>query len=84
MRQFETAKFFAAGDRYVAEVTDNPTYTLKLTVAGKTKTVTDYVGEQVGMPLVITDLENAVDDAAGTKRWVKGNEQKPASLDQEN
>ena len=74
VRQFESAKFFAAGDKYIAEVTDNPTYTLTLSVGGKTKTVTDYVGEQVGMPLVITDLENAVDEAAGTKRWIKGDE----------
>jgi hypothetical protein len=74
VRQFEKAKFFAAGDKYIAEVTDNPTYTLALTVGGKTKTVTDYVGEQVGMPLVITDLENAVDEAAGTERWIKGDE----------
>ena len=70
--QFEKAQFFAAGDNYIARVTDNPTYTLTLTVGGKTKTVTDYVGEQVGMPLVIVDLENAVDDAAGTERWIKG------------
>ena len=72
VRQFEKAQFFAAGDKYIAEVTDNPTYTLTLAVAGKTKTVTDYVGEQVGMPLVIEDLENAVDEAAGTERWIKG------------
>ena len=72
VRQFENAKFFAAGDKYIARVTDNPTYKLTLTVGGKTKTVTDYVGEQVGMPLAITDLENAVDDAAGTERWIKG------------
>jgi Domain of unknown function (DUF6438) len=78
VRRFEKANFFAAGDKYVAGVTDNPTYTLTLTVAGKTKTVTDYVGEQVGMPLVITDLENAVDDAAGTERWIKGNAQRGA------
>jgi hypothetical protein len=74
VRQFERAKFFAADDKYIAEVTDNPTYTLTLTVGGKKKTVTDYVGEQVGMPLVITDLENAVDEAAGTERWIKGDE----------
>ncbi len=74
VRQFESAKFFAAGDKYIAEVTDNPTYTLTLAVGGKTKTLTDYVGEQVGMPLVITDLENAVDEAAGTERWIKGDE----------
>ena len=74
VRQFERTRFFAAGDKYIAEVTDNPTYTLTLTVAGKSKTVTDYVGEQVGMPLVIVDLENAVDETAGTERWIKGDE----------
>jgi hypothetical protein len=74
VRQFESARFFAAGDEYVATVTDNPTYTLTLTVGGKTKSVTDYVGEQVGMPLVITDLEKAVDEAAGTERWIKGSQ----------
>jgi Domain of unknown function (DUF6438) len=74
VRQFEKDQFFAAGDKYIAEVTDNPTYILTLTVAGKKKTVTDYVGEQVGMPLAITDLENAVDETAGTERWIKGSE----------
>ncbi len=82
--EFEKAKFFAAGDKYIAKVTDNPTYTLTLTVGGKTKTVTDYVGIEVGLPLAISDLENAVDDTAGTQRWIKGNDQTPASLDQEN
>jgi hypothetical protein len=84
VRQFENARFFAAGENYIARVTDNPTYKLTLTVAGQTKTVTDYVGEQVGMPLVIVDLEKAVDDAAGTERWIKGNGQTPAFLDEEN
>ena len=84
MSEFEKAKFFAAGDKYIAKVTDNPTYTLTLTVGGKTKTVTDYVGIEVGLPLAISDLENAVDDTAGTQRWIKGNDQTPASLDQEN
>jgi hypothetical protein len=82
VRQFERAKFFAAGDKYIASVTDNPTYILTLTVAGKKKTVSDYVGEQVGMPLVITDLENAVDDAAKTERWIKGDEQTETSHEQ--
>ena len=83
VRQFERTNFFAADDKYVATITDNPTYKLTLTVAGKTKTVTDYVGEQVGMPLFITDLENAIDDAAGTERWIKGNEQTLTSLEEE-
>lgn len=74
VRRFEKARFFSAEREYIARVTDNPTYTLTLTAGGKTKSVTDYVGEQVGMPLVITDLENAVDEVAGTARWIKGSE----------
>jgi ankyrin repeat protein len=83
IRQFEKTKFFAADDKYIATITDDPTYELTLTVAGKKKIVTDYVGKQVGMPLFITDLENAVDDVAGTHRWIKGNEQTLASLEEE-
>jgi hypothetical protein len=79
VQKFEQAHFFAAADRYAASVTDNPTYTLTLIVGGKKKTVTDYVGTQAGMPLVITDLENAVDELADTKRWIKGDESSAAS-----
>jgi hypothetical protein len=81
--QFEKSRFFAANDKYIATISDGSTYTLTLTVAGKTKTVKDYEGEQAGMPLCITDLENAVDAVAGTERWIKGNEQTLASLEEE-
>lgn len=84
VEKFENAKFFAARDKYIAGVTDNPTYTLSLTVAGKTKSVTDYVGTQVGMPLAIVDLEHDVDEMAGTERWIKGNTESVPSLKAEN
>lgn len=83
VEKFEKAKFFAARDEYVARITDNPTYTLALTVAGKTKIVRDYVGTQVGMPLVIVDLERGVDELAGTERWIKGNAESAPSLKEE-
>jgi Domain of unknown function (DUF6438) len=72
VEEFEKAKFFAAADKYIATVTDNPTYTLTLKAGGKAKTVTDYVGTQVGMPLAIVNLERDVDDVAGTERWIRG------------
>jgi hypothetical protein len=84
VEKFERARFFAARDKYVAGVTDNPTYTLSLTLAGKTKSVTDYVGTQVGMPLAIVDLERDVDELAGTERWIKGNTESAPSLKAEN
>jgi hypothetical protein len=41
-----------------------------LVIGAKKKTVTDYVGTWVGMPTFVTELEDAVDEAAGTDRWV--------------
>lgn len=83
IRAFEKADFFSAKDAYTASVTDNPTQTLTLNVAGRTKTVTDYVGTEVGLPLAIRNLEAEVDEVAGTARWVKGDESTTASLENE-
>ena len=54
----------------MGRVTDNPTYCLELIIGAKKKTIVDYVGTWVGMPEFITELEDAVDEAAGTDRWV--------------
>lgn len=78
--QFRRADFWSLRDDYTAQVSDNPTYKLTLTIGGQTKTVTDYVGGAVGMPPSVTELEKAVDAAAGTARWVDGNEETLASL----
>jgi ankyrin repeat protein len=78
--KFESANFFSARDEYVSRVTDNPTQTLVLKVAGQTKTVVDYVGLRAGLPLVIKDLEDQVDEAADTGCWVNGDDQTVRSL----
>jgi len=83
VREFEKADFFSALDAYTASVTDNPTQTLTLSVAGHTKTVTDYVGTEVGLPLAIRSLETETDEVAGTARWIKGDESTSASLEAE-
>jgi hypothetical protein len=70
LERFRAAKFFEFKDRYVASVTDNPTYCLELAIGAKRKTITDYVGTWTGMPTLVTELEDAVDEAAGTDRWV--------------
>lgn len=70
--QFRASDFFALKDKYVASVTDNPSYVLTFRTGVHTKTVVDYVGVKAGMPASVTALENAVDRAAGTARWVKG------------
>jgi uncharacterized protein DUF6438 len=69
-KKFVSADFYSMDDRYVASVTDNPTCILAITIDGNTKTVTDYVGPWVGMPAVITELENDVDSMARTDRWI--------------
>ncbi len=70
LERFRAAEFFRLKDKYVASVTDNPTYCLELTIGAKSKIITDYVGTWVGMPTLVTELEDAVDDTAGTDRWV--------------
>ncbi len=72
-RAFERAGFFSLKDGYRAHVTDLPAYRLTLSADGRTKTVTDYGGRMIGMPQAVSDLEQRVDDTAGTQMWVKPN-----------
>lgn len=69
---FERADFFSLKDEYIGEVTDTPAYRISLTIGGKTKRVTEDVGQMAGMPAAVTELEDAIDRAAGTAKWVKG------------
>ena len=70
VERFRGADFFSLGDRYYFPVTDNPTQCLTITIGGRSKTVTDYVGQAVGMPQAVDDLEAAVDELANTRQWV--------------
>jgi hypothetical protein len=72
---FRKANFFDVQSEYRAHVTDNPVYRLELRVGTTRKTVTDYVGQWVGMPAAITQLEDAVDQAADSARWVTASSQ---------
>jgi len=73
-KKFLDDDFYSMDAEYVAGVTDNPTYTLSISLDGHAKEVQDYVGSWVGMPAVISDLEDEVDAVAGTKRWIEGSE----------
>jgi ankyrin repeat protein len=64
-------------------VTDLPTYRISLTVAGKPKVLTDYAGQAVGMPAAVTALEQAIDQAADTDTWIRGNDRTIAALEAE-
>jgi ankyrin repeat protein len=73
-KKFIDTDFYSMDASYRASVTDNPTYILKMEVDGRTKEVEDYVGSWQGMPAAITDLENQVDEFAGTGRWIEGDD----------
>jgi hypothetical protein len=80
IERFRAAHFFGLGPEYSAPVTDLPTYVLEFETGGRSWTVTDYAGRMAGMPPVVTELEEAVDEAAGTARWVTGDESSIAAL----
>lgn len=73
-KRFVSADFYSMDSSYRAKVTDNPTYVLSIAIDGRTKEVEDYVGSWVGMPAIITDLEDAVDTLGRTDRWIDGSE----------
>lgn len=75
LAQFEQARFFSLRDEYRAEVTDNPTYVVTIDTGNGQKTVVDYVGKEAGMPESVTAIQDAIDAAAGTDRWIKGTPQ---------
>jgi hypothetical protein len=67
---FRKADFFSANNDYRGGWTDNPTQTVSLTIGPLSKTVTDYVGTDAGLPLAIRNLEEEIDEAADTARWI--------------
>jgi Domain of unknown function (DUF6438) len=74
--RFRDLDFFTLRGRYASEVTDHPTTTTSIAFDGRGKSVVDYVGLEAGMPRGVAALEDAIDAAAGTERWV-GGEKRP-------
>ena len=58
---FRKANYLSLSDRYVSGITDNPTYKTSISFGGVSKSVLDYVGQSVGMPSTVSDLELAID-----------------------
>jgi ankyrin repeat protein len=80
---FVKADFFWTFDEYRATITDNPTFLVTIAFDGNKKQVVDYAGLMVGMPEEVEKLEDAIDAAAATKKWVFGDETTFASLEAE-
>jgi hypothetical protein len=72
LERFRKAKFFYLLPSYWGGGTDAPTYVLTLDTGRRHKSVKAYMGEPVGVPKAVTDLEDAVDRTAGTERWLRG------------
>ena len=71
-KRFVEADFYSLENEYHWNATDLPTYVVGVSIDGRAKQVVDYEGEQEGMPGVVTELEEAVDEVAGTDRWIAG------------
>ncbi len=68
--QFRAADFYSLQDSYRANVTDLPSKIVTISIGGRTKRVLDYAGRNVGMPVAVNDIEEAIDRTAGTSAWV--------------
>ncbi|MES2445380.1 MAG: DUF6438 domain-containing protein [Pseudomonadota bacterium] len=79
--QFRAGDFWSLDADYDAPISDSPTFTLTFSAGGRSKTVADHVGQLVGMPDIVRTLERAVDQAAETDRWVRGDAGTLAALD---
>ena len=67
---YRNADFFSLNPKYIMQVTDMPGVTVSISFDDRSKSVIDYVGLQVGMPESVVELEAAIDDAAGTAKWI--------------
>lgn len=66
------AGFFELRDSYRAPISDLPTTFVTITANGATKRVEDYFGA----PQSLKQLEREIDEAAGTRRWIRMDEQR--------
>lgn len=66
---FREADFYSLLEVYEAPITDHPYYLVTLELNGRAYTVTDYVGEYVGMPSIVKVLERRIDEVGRTSQW---------------
>jgi ankyrin repeat protein len=81
--KFREADYFSLEDEYNYPVTDCPTFMTSFRVDQVQKRVTDYVGEEAGMPEKVSELEAAIDRVADTQKWIRGTAETVPSLKRE-
>jgi Domain of unknown function (DUF6438) len=80
-RAFAKADYFALADEYAGyDVTDMPTSITSYTHDGRTKTIKHYHGDQKA-PQALYDLEAAIDQIAGTDRWIGTKAEREQNVD---
>ena len=68
--QLRDDKVWSAQDAYVGADSDAGNTLLTLDIGGQTRTIRDYLGSDAGIPDTVTAAETAIDDLAGTDRWI--------------
>ena len=73
--EFEKLGYFSFKDRYTARhITDMPTAVTSVQAGRKVKRIEHYHGDS-SAPKILTALENEIDAAAGSNRWIGGGAQ---------
>ena len=76
MEEFSAVDFLSLHDSYECPVTDLPSTITTLSTGGTSKTVRDYGNgfgdESCAAPPSLVDLEDLIDEIAGSSRWVEG------------
>jgi len=91
VERFRQADYFRLKGAYIAGVTDLPSYITRLSLGTQQKVVVDYGGGDAvpdddagppgpAMPRSVTELEDAIDAAAGSASWVLGDADTMARL----
>jgi len=73
--EFEKLGYFSFKDRYTADrVTDMPAAATSVRAGGRVKRIEHYHGDS-SAPKILTALENEIDAAASSNRWIGGGAQ---------
>jgi hypothetical protein len=84
VNEFRRADYFSLKKRYEDSITDQTGITTSIEFDGNRKQVFDYVGLSAGLPNVVKTLEAAINQTAGTGKWLKETDETWPSLVAEN
>ncbi len=70
VERLRVADIWSMRAAYVGLITDAPTYYLTLEMGAETHLLQDYVGAMAGMPGVVSEFEDAIDEVAKSDQWL--------------